>query len=280
MIPAHNTETLLNFLGFIADVDPGPTLVVEPRIEDAKALSKDRVAPMFRAAPALRDKLATVKSRDSGNTTLHKTFTNGTGHVTFTGAISPSGLAMRPIRYVLLDECDRYPLSAGTEGDPVSLAIMRTSEFEHNKKSVMCSTPTINGESRIHKAWLESGQREYFVPCPLCNHYQVLVLGGGTGGGVVWPEGEPEKAAYCCENCRQHIPHHQKALMVDHGEFRPQNPSSPIPGFRLSQLISYKRSWGTIASGFLAAKKSAGTLKAFMNTVLAELWIVRGVAPD
>ena len=274
------TEALLNFLGFIADVDPGPTLVVEPRIEDAKALSKDRVAPMFRATPVLRNKLATVKSRDSDNTTLHKTFVNGTGHVTFTGAISPSGLAMRPIRYVLLDECDRYPLSAGTEGDPVSLAIQRTGEFEHNKKIVICSTPTIDGESRIQKAWLESDQREFFVPCPLCNHFQVLVLGSGTGGGVVWPEGEPEKAAYCCENCRQLIPHHQKALMVDRGEYRPQNPGSPIPGFRVSQLISLKRAWGTIASEFLAAKKSPETLKAFMNTVLAELWSVRGVAPD
>ena len=103
------TECLLNFLGFIADVDPGPALVVEPRIEDAKALSKDRVAPMFRSTPVLRGKLATVKSRDSDNTVLHKAFTNGSGHVTFTGAISPSGLAMRPIRYVLLDEVDRYP---------------------------------------------------------------------------------------------------------------------------------------------------------------------------
>jgi hypothetical protein len=74
------TECLLNFLGFIADVDPGPALVVEPRIEDAKALSKDRVAPMFRATPVLRGKLATVKSRDSDNTVLHKAFTNGSGH--------------------------------------------------------------------------------------------------------------------------------------------------------------------------------------------------------
>ena len=123
------TEVLLNFIGFIADVDPGPVLVVEPRTEDAKALSKDRVAPMFRSTPALRGKIAPVKSRDSNNTTLHKVLANGAGHITFTGAISPSGLAMRPIRYALLDEVDRYPASAGTEGDPVSLAIQRTAEF-------------------------------------------------------------------------------------------------------------------------------------------------------
>jgi len=142
------TSVLVNFLGFIADVDPGPVLVVEPRSEDAKALSKDRVAPLFRQTPCLRGKIAAVKSRDANNTTLHKVFTNGSGHITFTGAISPSGLAMRPIRYLLLDEVDRYPASAGSEGDPVSLAIRRTGEFEHNKKVVMCSTPTVDGQSR------------------------------------------------------------------------------------------------------------------------------------
>ena len=271
---------MVNFLGYIADVDPGPTLAVEPRSEDAKALSKDRVAPLFRHSPALRGKLAAVKSRDSNNTAMHKVFANGSGHITFTGAISPSGLAMRPIRYLLLDEIDRYPTSAGSEGDPVSLAMQRTGEFEHNKKVIMCSTPTVDGESRIQAAWNTSDQREYFVPCPKCNHFQILVFSDGTDGGLVWPEGEPEKAAYCCEKCRELIPHNQKSWMVERGEYRPQNPGSPIPGFRVSQLISPKRSWGTIAAEFLVAKESTETLKAFLNTVLAELWTERGSAPD
>jgi phage terminase large subunit GpA-like protein len=266
------TEVLLNFLGFIADVDPGPVLLVEPRAEDAKALSKDRVAPMFRATPVLRGKIAPVKSRDSSNTTLHKVLANGAGHITFTGAISPSGLAMRPIRYVLLDEVDRYPASAGSEGDPVSLAIQRTSEFQHNKKIVMASTPTIKGISRIELAWLESDQRDYFVPCPKCGHYQVLAFGDGTGPGLVWPEGKAEEAMYRCAGCQELIPHHQKASMVERGEYRAANPLSLIPGFRVSQLISPKKSWGEIAKEFLAAKKSPETLKAFKNTVLADLW--------
>ena len=266
------TEVLLNFLGFIADVDPGPVLVVEPRTEDAKALSKDRVAPMFRSTPSLRGKIAPVKSRDSNNTTLHKTFVNGAGHITFTGAISPSGLAMRPIRYALLDEVDRYPASAGTEGDPVSLAVQRTAEFQHNRKIILCSTPTIKGLSRIEQAWLESDQRDYFVPCPKCGEFQVLRFGDGTGTGLVWPEGKPEEAMYRCGACRELIPHHQKAWMVEGGEYRAQNPSAAIPGFRVSQLISPKKAWGEIAAEFLAAKKSPETLKAFINTVLAELW--------
>ena len=110
------------------------------------------------------------------------------------------------------------------------------------------------------------------MPCPKCGDYQVLVLGDGTGPGLVWPEGKPEEAMYRCAGCRELIPHHQKAWMVERGEYRAQNPSSPIPGFRISQLISPKKPWGSIAMEFLAAKKSPETLKAFMNTVLAELW--------
>ena len=67
----------------------------------------------------------------------------------------------------------------------------------------------------------------------MCNHFQILVFSDGTDGGLVWPEGEPEKAAYCCEKCRELIPHNQKSWMVERGEYRPQNPGSPIPGFRV-----------------------------------------------
>ena len=36
----------------------------------------------------------------------------------------PSSLAARPIRVVLCDEVDRYPPSAGTEGDPVTACML------------------------------------------------------------------------------------------------------------------------------------------------------------
>lgn len=107
----------------------------------------------------------------------------------------------------------------------------------------------------------------------------MLVFGDGTGPGLVWPEGKPEEAMYRCAGCSELIPHHQKAWMVERGEYRAQNPSSPIPGFRVSQLISPKRSWGEIAVEFLAARKSPGTLKAFLNTVLGQLWEETHEAP-
>jgi len=143
-------------LGYYIDQDPAPILVVQPTIEMSETFSKDRFAPMVRDTPALRGKIADPRSRDSGNTILHKRFPGG--HLTLVGANAPAGLASRPIRVVLCDEVDRYPASAGTEGDPVSLAKARTKTF-HNRKLVLMSTPGDEATSRIAPAFEASDQR-------------------------------------------------------------------------------------------------------------------------
>jgi phage terminase large subunit GpA-like protein len=100
------TSILVNFLGYIADVDPGPVLVVEPRGEDAKALSKDRVAPMFRNTPCLKGKLAAVKSRDSNKFVAsdirgyarEPDVSAEQGHISATGVTRPFGSVMSTLR--------------------------------------------------------------------------------------------------------------------------------------------------------------------------------------
>ena len=141
------TELLLNIIGYYIDYDPAPILVVQPTLKPmAEDFSKDRLAPMIRDTPALARKVRDVKAKSSGNTILHKAFPGG--HVTIAGANSPSSLASRPVRIVLLDETDRYPPSAGTEGNPIKLAEKRTTAF-WNRKKIKVSTPTIKGVSQI-----------------------------------------------------------------------------------------------------------------------------------
>ena len=125
----------------------------------------------------------------------------------------------------------------------------------------MASTPTIKGINRIELAWLESDQRDYFRALPpnagntKCSRSAMARVRGWCG-----PKRKPDDAMYRCAGCLELIPHHLKAGMVERGEYRAQNPSSPIPGFRVSQLISPKKPWGEIAVEFLAAKRSPETL--------------------
>ena len=59
------------------------------------------------------------------------------------GSNSPASLASRPIRYLILDEVDKYDRFAGKEGDPISLAKERQKTFTTNKKTFMTSTQDI-----------------------------------------------------------------------------------------------------------------------------------------
>ena len=103
---------ILNPIGYYMHYDPSPIMVMQPTIQMAETFSKDRLSPMLRDTPVLRDKV-NDKSRNSGNTILQKIFPGG--HVTMVGANSPSSLASRPIRILLADEIDRY---SGQRGRP------------------------------------------------------------------------------------------------------------------------------------------------------------------
>lgn len=269
------TELILNFLGFIIDVDPGPVLIVEPRAADAESLSKDRLAPMLRATPCLKGKVRDAKSRDSDNTIDHKSFDGG--HVTMVGANAPSGLAMRPIRYLLMDEVDRYPASAGTEGDPVNLAKRRTDEFFWNKKIIQVSSPGMEGVSRIADLFSDSDQRYPYVPCPECGEFQILEF-----ERLVYSEeqGRAKIASFRCAHCEALIQHHKKAWMLKRGEWRAHNPASSIPGFWINQMYSTRRTWGDMAEEYLRVKDKPETLQTYINTVLGRTYKQTGEAPD
>lgn len=258
------TEILLNIIGYYISQDPAPILVMQPTLEIAETFSKDRLSTMLRDTPCLMGLVADPRARDSGNTVLHKTFLGG--HVTAVGANSPAGLASRPIRVLLADEVDRYPISAGTEGDPLSLAIKRTATF-WNRRVILASTPTVKGASRIESEYLRSDQRKYFCVCIHCQHKQVM-----TWGNVKWPDGQPQEAQYCCEECGTLWTEADRRKAIRWGEWRATAKANGFAGFHLSELYSPWSSIADMAIAFVNAKRSSETLKTWVNTSLGESW--------
>lgn len=266
------TEILLNILGYYIDYEPAPMMLVQPTIDMAEAFSKDRLAPMIRDTEVLGKKIKAVRSKDSDNTILHKTFPGG--HITMAGANSPSSLASRPIRIVLCDEVDRYPASAGTEGDPVKLVEKRTNTF-WNRKKIKVSTPTIEGISRIQKEFLKGTQEEWCVACPCCGNYQPYSF-----PRVIFKDLTME-CLYCkeafTENEWKEQPHKWIASNPDVKRIR---------SFHLNELCSPWKHWDEIIEDFITAneevKKTGCTelLKVFVNTSLGETWEERGDGAD
>ena len=256
------TEMILNLIGYHVAQDPSPMLVVQPTLEMAQTFSKDRLAPMVRDCPSLSGKIKDPRARDSGNSILKKQFPGG--HITMCGANSPSSLASRPIRIVLCDEVDRFPPSAGTEGDPIELAKRRAATF-WNRKIVMVSTPTVKNASRIEAAFEETDKREYHVPCNDCGEEQVL-----WWRNVKWDKDKPETAAYICEHCGSVWDDAARFRAIRRGRWVATNPSVGKAGFRLSGLYSPWTPMEHAVRDFLEAKKLPETLRVFCNTFLGE----------
>ncbi|KEO84767.1 phage terminase large subunit family protein [Tumebacillus flagellatus] len=252
------TELILNTIGYFMDHDPSPIMLIQPTLEMAETFSKDRLAPMLRDTPKLRSKVKGAKGKDSGNTLLHKNFAGG--QITMAGANSPASLASRPIRVVLLDEVDRYPASAGTEGDPVSLVSKRTTTF-WNRKRIMVSTPTIAGASRIEDEYLSSTMEEWCLPCPSCGEYQPLE----------WSRVHLEDAKMACECCGFHFSEFEWKNGVQKGKWIAQQESTKR-GFHLNELASPWKRWTQIIAEYNEAKDDDEMLKTWWNTALGLPW--------
>lgn len=273
------TDMSLNMLGRSIDVDPGPALYVQPSKDYAEDFSKRRVAPMIAACKPLRMKVYEAKSRDSNNTITMKTFPGGS--VAFTGANSPTELAGRPIRYAFMDEVDRFPASAGSEGDPVRLVEKRTDTFRHNRKVVLTSTPTLKGVSKIEKEYLAGTQEEWQVECPHCGEYSFIRFPdikfkkedfeeNGEKGyrvlSVVW------RCKHCHRETSEHRTKRQPAKWVSRN---PDAIENGIRSFHLNAFVSPWSDWKAIVLDFLNAKDDPEELQTFYNTVLAESWELR-----
>lgn len=265
------TKIFNNLIGFHVHQDPCPIMVVQPTVEDAEGYSKDEIAPMLRDTPAIKGLVNEAKMKDGSNTILLKQFRNG-ATLQMVGANSARGFRRVSRRVVLFDEVDGYPAST-SEGDQIKLGIKR-SEYYWNRKIGLISTPTIKGFSRIEK-WFElSDQRRYFVPCPHCEHYQVLRWTQMKWEKDAEGNGLSETAAYECENCQKLIPHSMKRWMVQRGEWRPtaQSQRPGLVGFHIWAGYSYSpnASWAQLVQEFLEVKNDRTQLQTFVNTVLGE----------
>lgn len=281
------SEMLLNVLGSIIDQDPGPILLVQPTLDEARNFSRTRIRNMIRDSPVLRDKVASEpkqgRNRRDKNTetVLQRTFAGGT--MTITGANSASALASKPIRYLLLDEIDRYPVSAGDEGDPIGLATARTETF-YNRKIGAVSTPTTKGASPIYELYQQGTQERWVHQCPHCGKYTQIVFDDirfqktyiEVNGRKVWDVvGEPE---WLCPKCGCLTT--EKVMRDQPQKWVADNPEAyekrKHRSFALNAFSSPWIDWTHIIIRFLESQDDPQKLKVVKNTLFGELWEDRG----
>ena len=274
------TAIELNMCGYVIDIDPGPVLMVQPTNDTAEDLSKRRIAPTIAACPTLRRKVSEAKGRDSANTIGMKSFPGGS--LTIIGANSPADLASKPIRYIFFDEIDRFPASAGTEGDPLELAERRTETYRDFRKIVKTSTPTIKGHSKIERAYMKGTQEEWHTECPYCHQYSYIRFENirfdkeemlNEDGSKDW---KVSNVQWECPTCKRTVPEYAcKRLPAKWVSKKPEAIENGIRSFRLNAFMSPWSSWSEICLKFLQAGKDPELLKTVVNTMFGESWEVR-----
>jgi phage terminase large subunit GpA-like protein len=265
------TEIILNSILYFAAVDPCPMLWVLPREDDAKSYSLERLDPSIRDTPEAKAVFVDPSDRKRYKV-QYKAFKGG--YIALVSSEVPSALAGRPVRVLLMDEIDRFPISAGKEGDPVEIASARTRTF-WNRKEILTSSPTVEGTSRIEDAYQESTMEEWFVPCPdaACRHYQTLSF---------WRL-DFKTLKHKCAKCEKSFDQVEWQANNLFGEWRGARTVDrygrklTARGFHLSSMVSPYAQWSEMVQKYQEAKKLAdqGDItrsQVFHNTWLGECW--------
>lgn len=287
------TEILYNSMMQRIDTEPQDMMMVQPTLQDAQDHSTKRFLPTVIATPAMFGKVAVRKSRDE-STSWRSRSIQGDFAVFFSGANSASSLASKPLGFAVADEIDKWPADVDNEGPPLGLLEERMSNFSR-RKLIVASTPTIKGASEIEARYLASDRRKYFVPCPHCGEYQVLVWGADKDYGIKWLKtaggaARPETAVYICMHCAAAIEEFNKTDLLAAGAWRAEAPGAgrgKVAGFWLNKLYSPLgwRSWEELVEEWVAANEKYRTgdsapLKKFKNSSLAETWEEKGIGAD
>lgn len=295
------TTMLENVIGYsIEHLKTAPVMLVTADAELAKLRVEAYIIPMIQHSGLEH----LIKSSDEGNNRrTGKTSTKiewvGGGFLIPFGAQNANKLRSFSIQYLLNDEIDGWPDTVGKDGDPIKLVRDRTAAFEGSRKILDISTPTVRGQSKIEKRFLQGDRRYYYVPCLKCGHMQVLRwrrTDRETGyiSGIVWKtddEGRlvPDSVRYICEKgaCGHEHSNDDKARMLAQGEWRATaTPSSPDHrSYHISALYSPPgmQTWDACVRKWFEAwdivndrPRDLGQLQVFYNNVLGETFEVHG----
>ena len=281
------TETVLTWLARVAAEDPGPAMIVFADQDTAEEICERRIQPMFRSSPVLA---RLIDDRKFGKQMI--TLRNGFS-LTMAWASSIGRTASRPIRYLIMDEITKpaYGLTQD-EGSVIYRVLQRTETFA-NRKIVMLSSVTIEGDNMQRQLELCDVVNDWHVPCPACGAHQVLRFKPGqtyrsvdgiecASGGVVWDDEKDPRAAasaarYECGHCKERWTTAEKNAAVSRGMASPRtDPPEEVRrwGYHISRLCSLFPGGRLeeLTRSFLLAKDDRHELHGFTSNALAEWW--------
>ena len=267
----HNTETLINMLGWIVEYDRANTLLIMDTKTSGIALSKNRIRPFLRDVCGLDySKTASSKGKDNDHSMNAVDLGIGRGANVKIGSSRCAGdLCSTPVKYLLMDELDRWQQEIRGEGDPISLAFQRQLRFRG--MTVMCSTPTLE-DGRINK-YFKQGTCETWCAVCKCGAFMPC-----RWSDIDWSD--PREPTIACKECGQ-VYTETDIKGLDH-EYSPPANAEPFKD-NFGRIWRSFEVFGTLCHSFYswkslrdyeiqALKTGEASYQSFVNTRLAEIY--------
>ena len=265
------TETLINMLGWIVEYDRANTLLIMDTKTSGIALSKNRIRPFLRDVCGLDySKTASSKGKDNDHSMNAVDLGIGRGANVKIGSSRCAGdLCSTPVKYLLMDELDRWQQEIRGEGDPISLAFQRQLRFRG--MTVMCSTPTLE-DGRINK-YFKQGTCETWCAVCKCGAFMPC-----RWSDIDWSE--PSEPTIACKECGQ-VYTEMDIKGLDH-EYSPPANADPFKD-NFGRIWRSFEVFGTLCHSFYswkslrdyeiqALKTGEASYQSFVNTRLAEIY--------
>ncbi len=223
-VQSGGTEISLNFLGWIVDESPGPTLIVMPREDDANRRVNTRIKPMFESTSTLLTHLPGQKI-DNINIGKETVLDNLILYIGWAG--SAAALGDNPVCYAVVDEAGKMQLKTGKEADPVSLTKDRLTTFFGRSKLFCLSTP-VKENDLIDREFKAGDMHEFWVKCSFCGEHHISkwahVQLDKRKDGKLLTDKQYERgghARYVCPLCKKEWTEKNRWDAVTNGKFAP-----------------------------------------------------------
>lgn len=262
------------FTGGSMAMDPCDFLYIHPTEDNARRWSRLKLSPMLSGTTAL-SRIFPQKSRDGSDSILMKEHRDGLGAILVSGANSPASLSQVSMRRQAQDDLSKWEMNSA--GDPEAQADNRSRAHEF-AKILKLGTPLVLPGCRITKSYELGSQEQPYVPCPHCDHFQVLEWENMQAN---LDPAHPDAAHFTCVSCGSEIREHHRQQMLARLEWRAHNESAKRThrSFWIWSAYSYLQSWVRIAAEWFKAKGDSAAEQTFLNDTAGRAYKTQGEAP-
>ena len=263
----------LGLLNYSVIHRPGPMLFLHENDIAAEAFSKDRISPSIECNPT-NDFLQGRRS-GAGQTITRLEFSTGT-ILNIAGANSPAKLSSRPVKTLIATEVRGFPVSAGRNGDPLSMASARQKSYRSQAKAFIESSPGLVNHCRLTEAATRGDMSRWHLECAHCNAVAPVSFHPVQAEhSVYFDAANPTDCGISCHECGTVWSDQERLNAIRNGFFRAtkEPEDQAVRSFLYSEIESPRSTIASIVKRYLEARNHPERLQAFDNTVL-------GVAHD